>query len=67
MGSEMCIRDSTSSLSEDQQDILKKRGVLSPEEIHKLAHKGEKSACHSDLVEGEEEAKGVQDGLLAQP
>ena len=57
----------TSALSEDQQDILKKRGVLSPEEIHKLAHKGEKSACHSDLVDGEEEAKGVQDGLLAQP
>ena len=57
----------TSALSEDQQDILQKRGVLSPEEIHKLAHKGEKSACHSDLVEGEEEAKGVQDGLLAQP
>ncbi|HBO51631.1 MAG: phosphomethylpyrimidine synthase ThiC [Planctomycetota bacterium] len=57
----------TSALSEDQQDILKKRGVLSPEEIHKLAHKGEKSACHSDLVDGEEDAKGVQEGLLAQP
>ena len=56
----------TSALSEDQQEILKKRGVLSPDEIHKLAHKGEKSACHSDLVESEDEAKDVQKGLLTQ-
>src|SRR5580700_1792947 len=27
-------------------EILKQRGVLSPEEIHKLAHKGQKAACH---------------------
>ena len=46
-------------LSEDQREILERRGVLSPEEIHRLANKtrramGEKedrAACHSDLVD----------------
>src|SRR5689334_14499443 len=39
-------------------DILKQRGVLSPDEIHKLAHKGSKKAvCHSDVVKDSEEAK----------
>jgi phosphomethylpyrimidine synthase len=41
-------------------EILKQRGILSPEEIHKLAHKGKKAACHSDNVQDEQEAKLVQ-------
>jgi phosphomethylpyrimidine synthase len=44
------------ALNEDQQAILEKRGVLSPEEIHRLASKTKsavgadktKAACHSD-------------------
>ena len=51
----------TEALTEGQKEILQKRGVLSPEEIHRLASKtkeavgastGEKAACHSDLAEG---------------
>jgi len=47
----------TAALSEEQQEILEKRGVLAPEEIHRLAGKtrramgagrGTKAACHSD-------------------
>jgi phosphomethylpyrimidine synthase len=41
-------------------DILKQRGVLSEEEIMKLAHKGKKAACHSDIVKDAEEAQVVQ-------
>src|SRR2546421_217473 len=41
-------------------EVLKQRGNLSPAEIHKLAHKGQKAACHSDNVEDESEAKLVQ-------
>jgi phosphomethylpyrimidine synthase len=41
-------------------EILEKRGVLSQEEIHALAHKGKKAACHSDNVKDTEEAKLVQ-------
>ena len=47
------------ALTPDQQEILKKRGTLSPEEIHRLAGKTRKSvgaddgqaACHSDLAD----------------
>ncbi|HET6249212.1 MAG TPA: phosphomethylpyrimidine synthase ThiC [Tepidisphaeraceae bacterium] len=45
-------------------DILKQRGVLSPEEIHKLAHKGKKADCHSDNVADAREAKVVQINTL---
>ena len=45
-------------------EILKQRGVLSPEEITKLAHKGKKAACHSDNVTEEREAKLVQVSTL---
>jgi phosphomethylpyrimidine synthase len=41
-------------------ETLKQRGNLSPEEIHALAHKGKKAACHSDNVKDESEAKLVQ-------
>jgi phosphomethylpyrimidine synthase len=48
------------ALSSEQQRILEQRGVLSPDEIHRLAGKtkravganpGEKASCHSDLAE----------------
>ena len=45
-------------------DILKQRGVLSPDEIHKLAYKGKKAVCHSDNVADENEAKLVQINTL---
>jgi phosphomethylpyrimidine synthase len=45
-------------------DILKQRGVLTQEEIMKLAHKGKKAVCHSDNVKDAEEAKLVQVNTL---
>ena len=54
------------ALTEEQKAILEQRGVLSPEEIHKLAaktkkgvgaEKGKKADCHSDYVSPEEAAK----------
>ena len=61
----------TAALTPEQQEILKKRGVLSPEEIHKLASKTRKAvgaeagkaSCHSDYVE-DDEARRVQEELL---
>lgn len=50
----------SAALTEDQRAILEKRGVLSPEEIHKLASKtrqavgakeAERASCHSDYVD----------------
>ena len=50
----------SAALTAEQQEILAKRGVLSPDEIHKLAsktkkalnvHVGEKATCHSDYVD----------------
>jgi phosphomethylpyrimidine synthase len=46
------------------EDVLKQRGNLSPEEIHKLAHKGKKAVCHSDVVQDAEAAKLVQISTL---
>jgi phosphomethylpyrimidine synthase len=51
-------------ISQAGADILKQRGVLSPEEIHLLAHKGKKAACHSDIVKDAEVAKVVQVNTL---
>jgi phosphomethylpyrimidine synthase len=51
------------ALTPEQQEILAKRGVLSPEEIHRLASKtrkvvgaegGSKASCHSDYVDADE-------------
>ena len=58
----------TLALTPDQQEILEKRGVLSPEEIHRLASKtratmgvkkGEQAACHSDSAD-DAEAQALQ-------
>lgn len=52
----------SAALTPEQQEILNKRGVLSPEEIHRLAAKTKKvmtaeseskAACHSDYVDPE--------------
>ncbi len=51
-------------VNEAGADILKQRGNLSSEEIHKLAHKGKKADCHSDNVEDAEQAKLVQVNTL---
>ena len=42
-------------------EVLKQRGVLSQEEIHKLAHKGKKAACHSRQREGRERGEARAD------
>jgi phosphomethylpyrimidine synthase len=47
-------------VSDAGAETLKARGILSPEEIHKLAHKGKKAVCHSDVVKDAEEAKLIQ-------
>jgi phosphomethylpyrimidine synthase len=54
----------TDALSDSQADILRQRGVLSPEEIHGLVNKGEKSSCHSDYVADEGEALDVQKEMV---
>jgi len=49
----------SAALTPEQQEVLAKRGVLSPEEIHKLASKTKaavgaveaKASCHSDFVD----------------
>ena len=60
------------ALTAEQREILEKRGVLSPEEIHKLASKTAgavpatddgKAACHSDYVDSSQ-AKRLQDVRL---
>ena len=58
----------TAALSAEQLAILEKRGVLSPDEIHKLANKTKKAVgaeetkavCHSDYVD-DETARLIQD------
>jgi phosphomethylpyrimidine synthase len=51
-------------VSGEGAEILKQRGVLSQEEIMKLAHKGKKADCHSDNVADAQEAKVVQINTL---
>ena len=52
------------ALTDEQKKILEQRGVLSPEEIHKLAHKGKKAVCHTDNVADAEKAKRLQEELV---
>jgi len=62
------------ALTPEQQRILEQRGVLSPDEIHRLAGKtqralgataGERADCHSDKVEPDT-ARRIQDERLVQ-
>jgi phosphomethylpyrimidine synthase len=63
----------SAALTSEQQEILAKRGVLSPEEIHRLASKtrkavgaeAEKASCHSDYVDPDT-ARAVQGERLVQ-
>jgi phosphomethylpyrimidine synthase len=63
----------TDALSAEQKEILEKRGVLSPAEIHKLASKtksavgadADKASCHSD-VSDDSDAKLLQAERLVQ-
>jgi phosphomethylpyrimidine synthase len=63
----------SAALTAEQQEILARRGVLSPEEIHRLAAKTRKAvaadagkaSCHSDFVDPEQ-AMGVQRERLVQ-
>ena len=62
----------SAALSGEQRGILEQRGVLSPEEIHRLASKtraamgaapGKQAACHSDGAEPDR-ARTLQTGAL---
>ena len=61
----------TAALTPDQREILEKRGVLSPDEIHRLAAKTKKALhategkadCHSDYVDAEN-AQQLQEEAL---
>jgi phosphomethylpyrimidine synthase len=61
------------ALSTEQQAILEKRGVLSPDEIHRLASKTrktlhadqEKASCHSDFVDPEQAREIQRDAIEA--
>jgi phosphomethylpyrimidine synthase len=66
--------EQSAALTAEQQAVLEKRGVLSPEEILRLASKtrkavgadkGAKAACHSDLADPER-AQRVQGVNLVQ-
>ncbi len=63
----------SAALTPEQQEILNKRGVLSPDEIHRLAsktkkaigaHAGEKATCHSDYVDADEARRRQGDTLV---
>jgi phosphomethylpyrimidine synthase len=63
----------TAALTPEQQEILKTRGVLSPDQIHKLATKSAKGgatsvapvpACHSDIVPDADAAKKIQETVV---
>jgi len=60
------------ALNPEQRAVLERRGVLSPEEIHRLASKtrrgvaaqpGQKAACHSDLTDASA-ARDLQENLV---
>jgi phosphomethylpyrimidine synthase len=62
----------SAALTPEQQEILQKRGVLSPAEVHELAAKtrgamggdAAKASCHSDET-GTDAAQGLQNDLVS--
>ncbi len=54
----------STGITDEGEDVLKKRGNLTPDQIHALAHKGKKAVCHSDNVANPEVAKVVQINTL---
>ncbi|MCC5822222.1 MAG: phosphomethylpyrimidine synthase [Planctomycetes bacterium] len=55
------------ALSEDQQAILKQRGYLKPEEIHKLAAKVKKAVASSPAPAGEVPSEAKAEGVSPKP
>jgi len=62
----------SAALNDEQRAVLERRGVLSPEEIHRLANKtrkavlaepGNKAACHSDVA-SPSSARDMQGDLI---
>jgi len=51
-------------LTDEGAETLRQRAVLTPEQIHALAHKGQKAPCHSDAVPEPQTAKLVQINTL---
>jgi phosphomethylpyrimidine synthase len=62
----------SAALTAEQQEILARRGVLSPEEIHRLASKtrkavgaeAAKASCHSDYVDPDTAQRVQQERLV---
>ena len=58
----------SSALSQEQKEILAKRGILTPSELQRLASKTQttmgadegQAACHSEVVDGEAKARELQ-------
>ncbi len=66
----------SAALTDEQRRILEQRGVLSPEEIHRLATKTRKAvaeddegkaSCHTDYVEDADAARRLQVAGLTEP
>jgi phosphomethylpyrimidine synthase len=65
----------SAALTDEQQSILEKRGVLSPDEIHRLASKTRKSmeaeehkaSCHSDFVDADAARRIQESAVQAHP
>ena len=51
-------------VNEEGAGVLQQRGVLTQEQIMKLAHKGKKAECHSDVLADVNEARKVQLNVL---
>ena len=62
-------------MSEEQKDILQKRGVLTPEELHRLASKTRnqmgaddaRAECHSEVTGDSDSAMELQDQGTSSP
>jgi len=62
----------SAALSEEQKDILQKRGVLSPDQLHHLASKTQaemkatvgQAKCHSEVLPSTSEAQALQQEVL---
>ena len=62
----------SAALNEEQKDILQKRGVLSPDQLHHLASKTQtemkatvgQAKCHSEVVPNPSEARALQQEVL---
>ncbi|MFZ5892297.1 MAG: phosphomethylpyrimidine synthase ThiC [Myxococcota bacterium] len=71
-GFERGVAQKSKAINPEQREILERRGVLSSEEIERLAsktakavgaHRGQRAGCHSDLVD-EHGARDLQEQLV---